>query len=327
MGKRKTTNILVTGSEGQIGSELVSELRRRCGAERVVACDLKPRAAHLGEPFGPFENADVTDARRMAEVCRKYRIDTIVHLAAILSATGEKDPRRAWHVNVEGLRIALELARELELTQVLCPSSIAVFGPGCPKVNTPQETVLRPTTMYGITKVVGELLCDYYAQKFGVDARGLRYPGIISAETLPGGGTTDYAVAIYYKAVEEKRYTCFVREDTRLPMMYMPDCIKATIDLMEADFASLKHHGDFNVGAMSFTAGELAAAIGKHIPEFRVTYEPDERQKIADSWPSSIDDSAAREEWGWKPTYGLEAMTVDMLEKLRRRHAEGRLYG
>jgi nucleoside-diphosphate-sugar epimerase len=326
MGKRTTTSILVTGSEGQIGSELVAELRRRYGAERVIACDLKPPAARPGELLGPFEKADVTDARRMTEVCRKYRIGTIVHLAAILSATGEKDPAKAWHVNVEGLRIALELARELDLAQVLCPSSIAVFGKGCPRVNTPQETVLKPTTMYGITKVVGELLCDYYVQKFGVDARGLRYPGIISAETLPGGGTTDYAVAIYYGAVEKGRYTCFVREDTRLPMMYMPDCIKATIDLMEADFGRLRHHGDFNVGAMSFTAGELAAAIKRHVPGFRVTYEPDERQRIADSWPSSIDDSAAREEWGWKPTYDLETMTVDMLERLRKRHAAGKLY-
>jgi nucleoside-diphosphate-sugar epimerase len=326
MGKRTTTSILVTGSEGQIGSELVAELRRRYGAERVIACDLKPPAARPGELFGPFEKADVTDARRMTEVCRKYRIDAIVHLAAILSATGEKDPAKAWHVNVEGLRIALELARELDLAQVLCPSSIAVFGKGCPRVNTPQETVLKPTTMYGITKVVGELLCDYYVQKFGVDARGLRYPGIISAETLPGGGTTDYAVAIYYGAVEKGRYTCFVREDTRLPMMYMPDCIKATIDLMEADFGRLRHHGDFNVGAMSFTAGELAAAIKRHVPGFRVIYEPDERQRIADSWPSSIDDSAAREEWGWKPTYDLETMTVDMLERLRKRHAAGKLY-
>jgi nucleoside-diphosphate-sugar epimerase len=229
-------------------------------------------------------------------------------------------------VNVTGLVNALEVARELSLAQVLCPSSIAVFGAGVPKEDTPQETTLKPTTMYGITKVAGELLCDYYVHRFGVDARGLRYPGIVSAETLPGGGTTDYAVEIYYGAVEKGRYTCFVREDTRLPMMYMPDCIKATIDLMEADFGRLRHHGDFNVGAMSFSAGELAASIRRHIPEFEVEYDPDSRQAIADSWPSSIDDSAARAEWGWAPEYDLDAMTEDMLARLRRRHEKGRLY-
>jgi len=209
---------------------------------------------------------------------------------------------------------------------VRCPSSIAVFGPSTPRKNTPQETILKPTTMYGVSKVTGELLCDYYVQRHGVDARGLRYPGIISAETLPGGGTTDYAVEIYYKAIEEGRYTCFVEEGTRLPMMYMPDCIKATIDLMEADFASLEHHGDFNVGAMSFSAGELAAEIRKQIPEFTVAYEPDFRQAIADSWPESIDDSAARKEWGWHPSYDLGAMTKDMLANLRTRHEAGTLY-
>ncbi len=205
-------------------------------------------------------------------------------------------------MNVAGLVNTLELARELGLNQVLCPSSIAVFGSGCPRVNTPQETVLRPSTMYGVTKVTGELLCDYYVRRFGVDARGLRYPGIISAEALPGGGTTDYAVEIFYKAVEEGKYTCFLKESTRLPMMYMPDCLKATMDLMEADFERLEHHGDFNVAAMSFSAGELAAEIAKHVPGFAVRYEPDSRQAIADSWPESIDDSAARE------GVGLEAL-------------------
>jgi nucleoside-diphosphate-sugar epimerase len=201
-----------------------------------------------------------------------------------------------------------------------------VFGPETPKENTPQETILLPTTMYGVTKVSGELLCDYYVKRFDVDVRGLRYPGIISSETLPGGGTTDYAVEIYYKAVEDKRYTCFVKADTRLPMMYMPDCIKATIDLAEADFSDLKHHSNFNVGSMSFTAGELAASIKKHIPEFEVSYEPDYRQEIADSWPSSLDDSAAREEWGWDPEYDLDSMTKDMLESLQKRYEEGNLY-
>jgi nucleoside-diphosphate-sugar epimerase len=201
-----------------------------------------------------------------------------------------------------------------------------VFGPDTPRHNTPQETVLRPTTMYGVTKVAGELLCDYYVRRFGVDVRGVRYPGIISSETLPGGGTTDYAVAIFYEAVAHKRYTCFVREDTVLPMMYMPDCVKGTIELMEADLAQLRHHADFNLASMSFSAGELVAAIKEHIPEFEIEYQPDSRQAIADSWPCSIDDSAARVEWGWQPEYDLASMTADMLTALRRRQAEGRLY-
>jgi nucleoside-diphosphate-sugar epimerase len=322
---REIKKILVTGSEGQIGSELTVELRRRYGAEHVIASDLKPPASEDGGG-GPFVRLDVTDRETMRKLCVGLGVDAIVHMAAILSAKGERDPGLAWHVNVAGLMNALEVARELELAQVLCPSSIAVFGAGVPKEDTPQETTLRPSTMYGITKVAGELLCDYYVHRFGVDARGLRYPGIVSAETLPGGGTTDYAVEIYYRAVEEGRYTCFVREDTRLPMMYMPDCIKATVDLMEADYGRLKHHGDFNVGAMSFTVGELAESIQRRIPGFEVTYQPDYRQAIADSWPSSVDDSAARAEWGWEPEYDLEAMTEDMLAKLAERHAQGKLY-
>ena len=325
MGK-EIKNILVTGSVGQIGSELTLELRQRYGADNVVACGRKTKPSKELEESGPFEYADVTDPEKLKAVCRKYNTDTIINMAAILSATGEQNPLLAWHVNVTGLINTLELARELELTQVLCPSSIAVFGKGCPRENTPQETVLKPTTMYGVSKVTGELLCDYYVKRFGVDARGLRYPGIISAETLPGGGTTDYAVEIYYKAIEEKKYTCFVSEDTRLPMMYMPDCIKGTIDLMEADFDKLEHHGDFNMASMSFSAGELAASIKNYIPEFEVTYEPDYRQEIADSWPQSIDDSAAREEWGWQPSFDLDSMTKDMLEKLGKRHAQGTLY-
>lgn len=323
MGRRKIERILVTGSEGQIGTELTAELRRRYGTDSVVASDLRePKTA----PDGPFEQANVTDRDRLREICRDHDVDTIVHMAAILSAVGERDPLRAWDVNMTGLVNALELARELELLRILCPSSIAVFGPGCPSEKTPQETVLRPTTMYGVTKVAGELLCDYYVRRFDVDARGLRYPGIISAETLPGGGTTDYAVEIYYKAVEDGRYTCFVREDTRLPMMYMPDCIKATIGLLEADLDRLEHHGDFNVGSMSFTAGELAESIAKRVPGFDVSFEPDFRQEIADSWPSSLDDSAARDEWGWRPDYDLDAMTDDMLKRLSERHSRGELY-
>jgi nucleoside-diphosphate-sugar epimerase len=326
MAKREIKRILVTGSVGQIGSELTLELRRRYGGDNVVACGRKTKPSKELEESGPFEWVDVTDPEKLKETCKRYDTDCIINMAALLSAVGEENPQLCWHVNVTGLINTLEIARDLDLAQVLCPSSIAVFGAGCPRDNTPQETVLKPTTMYGVTKVTGELLCDYYVKRYGVDARGLRYPGIISAETLPGGGTTDYAVEIYYKAIEEKKYKCFVREDTRLPMMYMPDCIKATIDLMEADFEKLKHHGDFNVGSMSFTAGELAASIKEQIPEFEVTYEPDFRQQIADSWPTSLDDAAAREEWGWEPGWDLPAMTKDMLEKLGKRHAEGKLY-
>lgn len=326
MTRRKIEKILITGSTGQIGSELALELRRKFGNENVVACghSAKPQA-ELAET-GPFEWLDVTDRDAIRALCRKYEIDTILNMAALLSAEGEQNPQLAWSVNVGGLLNCLEVARELDLVQVLSPSSIAVFGPGIPRDDTPQDTVLRPTTMYGVTKVAGERLSEYYVRRYGVDARGLRYPGIISSVALPGGGTTDYAVEMFYKAVEDGRYTCFVREDTRLPMMYMPDCIKATIDLMEADFDRLEHHSDYNLAAMSFSAGELADAIRVHIPEFEVIYEPDKRQEIADSWPNSVDDSVARQEWDWSPDYDLTTMTEAMLDELTKRHAEDRLY-
>ncbi len=324
---KKMKKILVTGAVGQIGSELTLALREHYGAENVIATGRKTKPSKELLDSGPFHFIDVANPDSVEEIVQKYNIDSIVHMAAILSAVGEKNPQLCWDVNMNGLYNILEIALKHKMTRLIIPSSIAVFGQGTPLDNTPQETVLKPTTMYGVTKVAGELLCDYYVQRFGLDVRGLRYPGIISAETLPGGGTTDYAVEIYYKAVEQKRYTCFVREDTKLPMMYMPDCIKATIDLGEADFSKLKHHSDFNLGAMSFTAGELAASIKKYIPEFKVDYKPDFRQAIADSWPNSIDDSAAREEWGWQPSYDLDAMTQDMLEKLTARHRQGKLYG
>lgn len=312
--------ILVTGCAGQIGTELTLSLRKIYGAENVIASDL-----HLPEKCGegPSEILDVTDRARLDEIVKKHQVDCIVNLAAILSATGEKNPMLAWNVNMNGLINVLECAKEHKMKQVLTPSSIAAFGPGTPLNNTPQETVLHPSTMYGITKVAGELLGDYYVNKYGLDVRGLRYPGIISNEALPGGGTTDYAVAIYYDAIKYGKYTCFVKEDTRLPMMYMPDCLKATIDLMQADFSQLKHHSDFNVGAMSFSVGELAASIKKYIPHFEIEYKPDFRQAIADSWPNSVDDSAAREEWGWQPTYDLDAMTRDMLSVLGEKHKQG----
>ena len=318
-------NILVIGSVGQIGSELTLELRKIYGNENVIANGRRTKPSEKLLNSGPFEFFDTTSREDLENVCKKYNIDTIVNMAAILSAVGEDKPMLAWDVNMNGLINTLEVARELKMEQVLIPSSIAVFGPETPIDNTPQETILRPTTMYGVTKVAGELLSDYYVRRYGLDIRGLRYPGIISNETLPGGGTTDYAVAIYYEAIKNKKYTCFVKEDTRLPMMYMPDCLKATIDLMQADFAKLKHHSDFNVGAMSFTAGELAASIKKYIPEFEVSYEPDSRQAIADSWPNSVNDTAAREEWGWKPAYDLDAMTQDMLKVLGEKHKNGLL--
>jgi nucleoside-diphosphate-sugar epimerase len=294
MAERKMKRILVTGAVGQIGSELTVELRRRYGSENVVATGHRTKPSTALCEGGTFEFIDVTRRETLEAAVEKYSIDTIYHMAAILSAVGEEKPHLAWNVNMNGLYNVLEVARERGLTRVFCPSSIAAFGPETPRDSTPQETVLRPTTMYGLTKVAGELLCNYYVRRFGVDVRGLRYPGIISSETLPGGGTTDYAVAIFYEAIARKRYTCFVREDTVLPMMYMPDCIKGTIDLMEADFSRLKHHADFNMASMSFSAGELAAEIRRHIPEFECEYKPDFRQAIADSWPCSIDDRAAR---------------------------------
>jgi nucleoside-diphosphate-sugar epimerase len=321
---RETKRVLMTGAAGQIGSELAEALRKKYGRDNVLVTDLVRPAAALAEA-GPFELADVTDRAALDGLIARFGADTVYHLAALLSATGEKNPQKAWAVNMNGLHNVLEIGRARGLVRIFSPSSIAVFGPATPREMTPQDTVLSPTTIYGVTKVAGELLCDYYVRKYGLDIRGCRYPGIISHQTLPGGGTTDYAVAIFYDAVEHGRYTCFLREDTRLPMMYMPDCLKCTLDLMDADFARLKHHSGFNVTAMSFSAGELAAEISKHIPAFKVRYEPDFRQAIADSWPASIDDSVAREEWGWKPDYDLAAMTRDMLAALKKRHAAGTL--
>ncbi len=326
MSKGGIRKLLVTGAVGQIGSELTAALRERYGSDNVIAAGHhRPPSQELRDS-GPFETIDVTRKPELEAVIARYSIDTIFHMAAILSAVGEGRPQLCWDVNVNGLHNVLELARERKQIRLFCPSSIAAFGPETPGLNTPQETVLRPRTMYGVTKVTGELLCDYYWRRFGVDVRGVRYPGIISNVTPPGGGTTDYAVEIFYEAVRNRRYTCFVREETVLPMMYMPDCIKATIDLMEADPSRLKHHADFNLAAMSFSAGELASEVRKHIPDLVVVYQPDPlRQAIADSWPKTVDDSAAREEWGWRPGYDLARMATDMLEKLSERHAQGRL--
>ena len=325
MAKKNMKKILVTGSVGQIGSELTMELRQKYGNDNVVACGRKTKPSETLLNSGPFEYLDITDRESVEKVVKKYDIDTVYNMAAILSAVGEEKPLICWNVNINGMYNILELAREYEMTRVFVPSSIAAFGPETPRKNTPQETVLKPKTMYGVTKVTGEILGDYYFKRFGLDVRGVRYPGIISSETLPGGGTTDYAVAIFYEAIKNKKYTCFVKENTILPMMYMPDCIKGTIALMKADISKLKHHCDFNMASMSFSAGELAAEIKKRIPEFKVEYKPDFRQAIANSWPQSIDDSVARKEWGWKPSYNLSSMTKDMLEKLDKRHKEGEL--
>lgn len=314
--------VLIIGCSGQIGTELTGELRKIYGADNVIASDIKPPSDGVLQ-CGPFETIDILDKNRIIEIVERFKIDAIINMAAILSAVGEKNPLLAWKINMDGLINVLEVAREYKINRVLNPSSIAVFGPETPIDNTPQETILRPTTMYGVTKVAGELLANYYVQRFDMDIRGLRYPGIISNQTLPGGGTTDYAVAIYYDAIKYGKYTCFVKEDTRLPMMYMPDCLKATIDLFHADKSKLKHHSDFNVGAMSFNVKELADSIKKYIPEFEIEYKPDYRQAIADSWPNSVDDSAAREEWGWKPSYDLDAMTKDMLDAIRKKHEKG----
>jgi nucleoside-diphosphate-sugar epimerase len=318
--------ILITGSLGQLGSELVPELRKRYGPSRVVGTDLRP--PKQGDPAasaGPFELLDCRDGRAMDNLIKKYRIDTLYHLAALLSATSEADPQKAWDINIGGLATVLETARENDCA-VFTPSSIGAFGPSTSKIYTPQDTLQRPTTMYGVTKVTGELLCDYYYHKYGVDTRGVRYPGLISNVTLPGGGTTDYAVEIYYEAVKNRRYTCFLKGDTYLDMMYMPDAIRAAIDIMEADPARLRHRNAFNITAMSFCPEDQAAYIRKYIPEFELFYAVDPvRQAIANSWPTSREDYAARVEWGWKPLYDLDGMTEDMLRTLEARKKEGRL--
>jgi nucleoside-diphosphate-sugar epimerase len=310
--------ILVTGAGGQIGSELVPALRALYGAANVLATDIRTPPAPLLDS-GPFQMLDTTDARALGGATVRHRADTIFHLAAILSAAGERDPRLAYHVNMEGLHAVLDVSRE-QSCALFVPSSIAAFGPSTPSDPAPQDTVQRPTSIYGITKVAGELLCDYYHLRYGLDTRGVRYPGLVSYVAPPGGGTTDYAVEIYHRALDEGRYTCFLAPDTQLDMMYMPDAIRAAIELMEADPARLVHRNAFNVSAMQFTPETVAGAIRAHIPGFEIDYDVDPvRQQIALSWPRRIDDSAAREEWGWKPEYDLETMTTDMLAQLRAR--------
>jgi len=311
--------ILVTGAVGQIGSELTLALRQKYGNDNVIATGHKTKPSEKLLNSGPFELINCTDINTIEAVVKKHNIDSVYHLAALLSAVAEANPQLAWDVNMNGLYNTLEVAREYKCA-LFTPSSIGSFGPSTPLDNTPQDTTQRPNTIYGVTKVAGELLCDYYYKRFGVDTRGVRYPGIISYETLPGGGTTDYAVEIYYEAIKHKKYTCFLKEGTYLDMMYMPDAIKAAIDLMEAEPGKLKHRNAFNVTAMSFAPEHIAAEIKKTIPEFTIDYKVDPvRQAIAETWPNNMDDSVARQEWGWKPKYNLASMTKDMLEKLSQK--------
>ena len=308
--------ILVTGAAGQVGTELVPALRAAFGTDAVLATDIRSTT----EPGdGPFQTLDALDSAALSAAVNEHRADTVYHLAALLSATAERNPQKAYTVNMQSLVNVLEVARERELA-VFTPSSIAAFGPATPADPTPQDTIQRPTSMYGVTKVAGELLCDYYAHRYGVDARGVRYPGLISYTAPPGGGTTDYAVEIFHEALLRGRYTCFLAANTQLDMMYMPDGVRASIEVMQADPARLSHRNAFNITAMQLTPASLAAEIRKHLPDFVIDYDVDPvRQAIAESWPRRLDDSAARDEWGWKPEYDAPAMVADMLAKLAAR--------
>ncbi len=308
--------IMVIGSSGQIGTELVARLRELYGSSSVIASDLREGAPELMQS-GPFETLDVMDGARVGELIRKNGVTQVYLLAALLSATAEKNPKLGWKLNMEGLFTILDLAKEGTLKKVYWPSSIAVFGPTTPRDNTPQFTVMEPNTVYGISKQAGERWCEYYFQKYGVDVRSLRYPGLIGWKSAPGGGTTDYAVHIYHEALKKGSYECFLKEDTTLPMMYMDDAIKATIDLVEAPLDKVKIRSSYNLAGMSFSPKDIALEIKKHIPSFTISYKPDFRQAIADSWPRSIDDSEARQHWGWKPSYDLSEMTRVMLKNLK----------
>jgi nucleoside-diphosphate-sugar epimerase len=311
----KKNKILLIGAGGQLGSELTQGLWSVHGIDNVISSDIKDPQGVLKE--GRFEKLDVMQKDKLFELIKTNEITQVYHLAALLSATGEQDPRWAWKLNMESLLYVLEAANELKLDKVYWPSSIAAFGPTTPKDNTPQDTIMDPTTVYGITKLAGERWCEYFFRRYGVDVRSLRYPGLIGYKTQPGGGTTDYAVDIYFKALAEKKFECFLSADTYLPMMYMNDAVKATIDLMEAPAEKVKIRSSYNISSMSFCPTQIASAIKNHIPEFSITYKPDFRQAIADSWPKSIDDSRARNDWGWQHEFGLEEMTKDILDNLK----------
>lgn len=310
-----TGRILVIGSSGQIGTELVEALRNKYGNENVVACDVKePQIAQNG----PFEKLDVLDKEQLFAIVTKNKIKEVYLLAALLSATAEKNPDFAWELNMNSLFNVLNLAKDGIINKIFWPSSIAVFGPTTPKLNTPQYTIMEPSTVYGISKQAGERWCEYYHKKYDVDVRSIRYPGLIGYKSLPGGGTTDYAVEIFHEALLNKKYECFLAENTTLPMMYMSDAIKATIDIMQANTSNIKIRSSYNIAGISFSPKEIAAEIKKFIPQFNISYNPDSRQKIADSWPQSIDDTKAREDWGWKPGFSLPDMTKNMLKNLEQ---------
>jgi nucleoside-diphosphate-sugar epimerase len=311
------TVILVLGASGQIGTELTQKLRLLYGNNNVIASDIREGNTELMSS-GSFEIIDATDKATIFKIIQKYKVTQVYLLAAMLSATAEKMPQKAWNLNMNSLLAVLDLAKDKHIEKVYWPSSIAVFGPTTPKENTPQKTVMEPSTVYGISKVSGEFWCNYYYEKFGVDVRSLRYPGVISWKIKPGGGTTDYAVDIFFKALEDKKYECFISENTHLPMMYMEDALNATIQLMQADSKDVKIRNGYNLAAMSFTPKEMASEIKKHIPDFEITYKPDFRQEIADSWPNSIDDSQARKDWNWQHKFDLKAMTEDILKSLKK---------
>jgi len=311
------TTILVLGASGQIGTELTQKLREVYGETNVIASDIREGNAEM-MASGPFEIIDATCKETILSVVQKYKVNQVYLLAAMLSATAEKFPQKAWDLNMSSLLAVLDLAKEKLIQQVYWPSSIAVFGSSTPKNNTPQQTIMEPSTVYGISKISGEFWCNYYHQKYGVDVRSIRYPGIISWKTKPGGGTTDYAVDIYFKAIEDKKYECFLSENTRLPMMYMPDAVNATIQLMQEKSENIKIRTSYNLSAIDFTPKEIAAEIQKHVPDFQITYNPDFRQAIADSWPSSINDDHARKDWNWKHNFDLETMTKDILKNLKK---------
>ena len=308
--------ILIIGACGQIGSELTPKLRETYGNDNVVATDIREGNEELVNS-GPFEILDATDTQGILKIVQKYKVTQVYLMAAMLSATAEKHPQKAWNLNMNSLLGVLELAKDKHIKQVYWPSSIASFGPTSPKINTPQQTIMEPSTVYGISKLAGEHWCNYYHNRYGVDVRSIRYPGIISWKTKPGGGTTDYAVDIYFKALENQSYECFLSENTRLPMMYMEDAIDATIKIMQVDAASIKTRTAYNLAAISFTPEEVAVEIKKHIPKFKISYKTDFRQQIADSWPQVIDDTEARKDWNWKHQFDLELMTKEMLKNLQ----------